>query len=124
MQVILNKQGYVEAYALVGEFSTSSVTVNEPENLSDFEENYRSYYLSNGNMLIKSDDKQNEMNNERELVALRNMRKKVCFPYINRGELWYGTLTENQKEELNAWYHAWLDITETRMAPVAPEWLM
>ena len=124
MQVILNEQGYVQAYALVGEFGTPSVTVNEPENLDDFENNYRSYYLSKDNVLVKSDEKQKEIETQRELVALRTRRDKECYPIINRGDLWYNRLSVEQKEELNTWYQAWLDVTETRVVPEKPEWLV
>ena len=124
MQVILNEQGYVMAYALIGGFGTPSVTVNEPENLDDFENNYRSYYLSNGNVLVKSEDKQKEIDNNRELTSLRSQREKACFPYVNRGEMWYSRLSAEQKEELGTWYQAWLDVTETKVAPEKPEWLV
>ena len=123
MQVILNEQGYVRSYALVGKFSASAVTVDEPENLADFEDNYRSYYLSNG-VLVKSGDRQLELENERALRDLRSQREKACFPYINRGYLWYSKLTEEQKVELDAWYQAWLDVTKTKVVPAVPEWLV
>lgn len=123
MQVILNEKGYVKAYALVGTFGTSSITVDEPADINDFEENYGSYHLSADNKLVKSDDKQKEINNNRQLTSLRAQREKVCFPYINRGELWYNTLSAAQKEELAAWYQAWLDVTSTMVAPDMPAWL-
>lgn len=124
MQVILNEQGYVKAYALIGGFGSPSVTVNEPENLDDFENNYRSYYLSEDNKLVKSEDKQKEIEDKRELVNLRSQREKVCFPYVNRGYLWYNRLTDVQKEELGVWYQAWLDVTDTKVVPETPEWLI
>ncbi len=124
MQVVLNEQGYVKAYALIGSFSSDFVTVNEPENIDDFENNYRSYYLSDGNILIKSDDKLKEIETERELFGLRSQREKTCFPYINRGALWYSKLSDEQIDELDAWYQAWLDVTETKAVPEAPEWLV
>lgn len=124
MQVILNEQGYVEAYALVGEFGTPSVTVNEPENIDDFENDYRSYYISKDNILVKSDDKQKEITYQRELTNLRTKREKECFPYVNRGYLWYNKLTNAQKSELDSWYQAWLDVTDTKVVPANPEWLM
>lgn len=123
MQIILNEQGYVEAYALVGEFGSASVTVDEPENIDDFERNYCSYCLSEDNKLVKNDDKQKEIEDNRILKDLRSQREKMCFPYINRGELWYNRLTAEQKTELGIWYHAWLDVTETKVVPVTPEWL-
>ena len=124
MQVILNEQGYVKAYALIGSFGSDFVIVNEPENLGDFEENYHSYYLSKGNILIKNDDKQKEIEEQRELTYLRTQREKVCFPYINRGSLWYSKLTDEQMSELHTWYQAWLDVTETKIIPDNPDWLM
>ena len=56
MQVILNEQGYVKAYAFIGDFGTNSVTVNEPEDLHDFEMNHRSYHIVNG-LLVKNGDR-------------------------------------------------------------------
>ena len=54
---------------------------------------------------------------------LRYMRETQCFPIINRGALWYDRLTAEQKEELNIWYQAWLDVTETKIIPDKPIWL-
>jgi hypothetical protein len=124
MQVILNEQGFVDAYALIGTFGSASIAVNEPENLVDFENNYNSYYLSAGNVLVKNENRQKEIEEEQELSILRSMRENVCFPYINRGYLWYSKLTDSQKEELDVWYQAWLDVTETKVIPEKPEWLM
>ena len=123
MQVILNEQGYVKAYALIGSFGEPSIEVAEPENLDDFENNYHSYCLSNDNVLVKNDDKQQELENERELHDLRSQREKVCYPIINRGALWYQMLSDEQKDELNVWYQAWLDVTTTKVIPEAPKWL-
>lgn len=55
---------------------------------------------------------------------LRLMREKLCFPYINRGELWYNRLTAEQKAELEVWYQEWLDVTVTLTIPSKPEWLV
>ena len=123
MQVIFNEDGYVHAYALIGGFGSDSVTVSNPENIDDFENNYHSYYLSKDNILVKSDDRQKEIEEQTELAHLRSQREKDCFPYINRGYLWYNSLSEKQKTELDSWYQAWLDVTETKVAPEKPEWL-
>lgn len=122
MRVILNEQGYVHEYAFIGEFGTPSLVVDEPEDIVDFENNYGSYYLSNG-MLVKSTDKQMELEDEELLHDLRSQREQDCFSYINRGYLWYSKLTDAQKEELSSWYQAWLDVTETKQVPKAPDWL-
>ena len=56
-------------------------------------------------------------------VALRLAREVECFKFVNRGPLWYSTLSEDQQEELSSWYRAWLDVTETGQVPTKPEWL-
>ena len=58
-----------------------------------------------------------------ELSELRRRREEECFSVINRGELWYGRLTVPQKVELEQWYDAWLNATETKVVPNKPEWL-
>lgn len=54
---------------------------------------------------------------------LRDLRERECFSIINRGSLWYATLTDEQVEELNVWYNKWLDVTETLEVPEKPKWL-
>ena len=61
---------------------------------------------------------------EEEIVEqLRYKREDECFSLINRGQLWYDTLTPEQYAELQKWYKDWLDITETKIIPEKPEWL-
>lgn len=58
-----------------------------------------------------------------EVNAIRERRKNECFSVINRGELWYSRLTEEQKQELEVWYQDWLDAPQTKTIPVAPTWI-
>lgn len=60
---------------------------------------------------------------EKELGKLRSRRESECFSIVNRGEPWYRRLTEEQKLELDSWYAAWLDVTETKVIPEKPGWL-
>ena len=60
---------------------------------------------------------------EQELEELRQQREVECFSVINRGQLWYNTLTAKQFDELQVWYKAWLDVTETKIIPEKPTWL-
>lgn len=60
---------------------------------------------------------------EKQIEALRNKREAECFTIVNRGQLWYNSLTDEQINELNIWYQAWLDVTETLTEPEKPEWL-
>lgn len=55
---------------------------------------------------------------------LRVQREDECFPIINRGQLWYDNLSDDQLQELNEWYRAWLDVTETKTVPIKPSWLV
>ena len=57
------------------------------------------------------------------IIALRKERERICFPIINRGKVWYDTLTYEQLAELKKWYHDWLSVTETRRIPITPKWL-
>lgn len=60
---------------------------------------------------------------ETTLDILRRQREIECFDIVNRGAVWYNTLTAEQKQELAEWYRAWLDVTETRKIPQRPSWL-
>ncbi len=74
------------------------------------------YHIENGQVILGISD-------EEVLEELRDRREFECFPIINRGQLWYNTLTTEQIEELNDWYQAWLDVTETKIVPEKPSWL-
>lgn len=64
-----------------------------------------------------------EVTDGRRKEEIRIRRELECFPIINRGLLWYETLTKEQLDELRVWYQAWLDATETLIIPDKPEWL-
>lgn len=59
-----------------------------------------------------------------ELNELRARREDECFQIINRGQLWYDKLLQEQRVQLNAWYQSWLDVTMTRIIPTKPSWLV
>ena len=46
-----------------------------------------------------------------------------CFSVVNRGWIWYSTLTLSQWRELRNWYIAWLKVTETMTPPERPSWV-
>lgn len=58
-----------------------------------------------------------------DLLHMRNIRRDTVFPIINRGKLWYDSLSPKQLEELTAWYNAWLVFTDTNIIPKSPTWL-
>ena len=63
------------------------------------------------------------INEKESLDVLRKKREEICFPIINRGKLWYDSLSSEQYQELKDWYKKWLDVTETNIIPETPEWL-
>lgn len=76
----------------------------------------------NSNLTFNS-DKYNERKESVKIEELRQRRASECFPIINRGQLWYDTLTEEQKAELKKWYGAWLNVTDTLAIPSKPDWI-
>ena len=72
-----------------------------------------------------------EPTNDDVLRDLRNRREYECFEFVNRVVLWYNTLTEEQRLELDRWYKEWLDVTDKyeegidieSIIPKKPEWL-
>lgn len=88
----------------------------------DFEENAFFYKYKDGSFIFDAEYKAKQEHDQ--LVSeIRYHRDEICFPVINRGGLWYDMLTEGQKEELKAWYTAWLDAPKTLKEPEMPTWL-
>lgn len=88
----------------------------------DFLINYQAYKF-NGNKIERDDEQAVIVQDENEKELLRVRRLKECFPIINRGDMWYSTLSEEQRTELGVWYQGWLDVTETKIVPEMPSWL-
>ena len=122
MQVRLNEDGFVNSYAEIGGL-LDGVEIEPPDDLDHFEVNFKAYKADNG-ILIYDEGKDAILKSEAYIADLRNQRQYQCFPYINRGELWYETLSETEVAELDAWYKAWLDVTETLVIPEKPAWLI
>lgn len=88
----------------------------------DFLMNYQAYKYD-GNKIERDDEQAVIVQDENEKELLRVRRLKECFPIINRGDMWYSTLSEDQRTELGVWYQEWLDVTETKIVPNMPSWL-
>ena len=121
MKVLLNEQGYVGSYALEGELVDALETA-EPNDLSHLEKHFTSYRMRDGT-LVFDEGKDAQAQSEAAKAEYRRRRELECFPIINRGQLWYDTLSEGQLSELKNWYQAWLDGTNTQTIPEKPEWL-
>lgn len=121
MKVLLSEEGYVVSFALEGEL-LDAVETAEPDDPSHFEEHFTAYRVRDGT-LVFDDARAAAEQDEAAKDAYRKQREIECFPVINRGPLWYDTLTEEQLSELKTWYRAWLDGTNTQTIPEKPEWL-
>lgn len=71
-----------------------------------------------------TEDQLTEIENSRMRVKIAKGRAE-CFDIINRGKLWYDSLTAIQLTELNVWYQEWLDIPDKPLdyIPVKPSWI-
>jgi hypothetical protein len=66
----------------------------------------------------------NEVTRLEKIDTFRKKRSSECFSVINRGSLWYDSLSDSQKQELKVWYNEWLDVTKTLVEPKKPDWLI
>lgn len=110
----------VEGYINVGKPCKKKGT--ELIKVDDIPDNWQYCKYENNQFILDEAYKQNKIEKE-ELNNIRIQREIECFPYINRGNLWYSKLTEEQSQELDAWYQEWLDAPDTRKLPSRPTWL-
>lgn len=114
MKIKINESGYVESPYIRDATIELEVTDEQLEQISTFGFNTNWRYV-NGEFVLESlmDDN-----------SLRERRQRECFNILdNRSQLWWNKLTEIQREEIEAWYEAWLEVTETKVIPEKPSWL-
>lgn len=121
MKIKTDSGGFIESYATIGDI-LESTDIEDPADIDHFERNYRAYRIKDGK-LVFDESQATALQNEAENAQLRIERDAECFSVINRGWLWYDTLTEKQTKELRKWYKDWLDVTETKKKPDKPSWL-
>lgn len=83
--------------------------------------------IENGQLVVVNKNLTAEQLQEVEQIELNNLRAKreeECFSIVNRGQLWYNKLTQDQLTQLNTWYQSWLDVTATKVIPTKPSWLV
>ncbi len=122
MKILIDENKYLTCFCVDAELN-GGIEVNTPEDIDIFADEFRAYKYDNGQLTLDP-IKLDELNNERLMDDLRHKRERKCFTYVNRGELWYSRLSDIQKEELSAWYQAWLDVTTTKIIPNKPDWLI
>lgn len=121
MQIKLNEKGFITDFAIVGTIE-GGIEVNEPKDIDRFMEHFTAYKVKNNAPDFDSEE-DNKIETENTKQALRQRRQTECFSYVNRGQLWYATLSAKQLAELTLWYKAWLNVTETMSVPERPAWL-
>lgn len=121
MKILIDENKYLTCFCIDAELE-NGIEVADPNDLESFIDTFRAYKYEDGNLVL-DENKLRSVNDERIADELRFKRQKACFSIINRGELWYSRLTAGQKEELDAWYQAWLDVTDTKVLPDTPTWL-
>lgn len=121
MKVLLDEKGYVSSFAIEGEL-VGGLDLPEPEDIALFLEHFDAYKVQSDRLFF-DESQLAALNEESEKDTLRQRRQTECFSFVNRGQLWYATLTVKQIAELTAWYTAWLKVTETKVVPERPAWL-
>lgn len=122
MKILIDENKYLTCFCIDAELE-NGIEVADPDDLESFIDTFRAYKYEGGNLVL-DESKLQSVNDAHLVDELRFKRHKACFPYINRGEMWYSRLSADQKNELSVWYQAWLDVTSTKVIPEKPEWLI
>ena len=120
MKVTFDENGYVNGWCMVGD--NGGEEFDPPEDFDTFLDRFESFKLADGKLIFDA-DKDDAVRLETEKTSLRARREKDCFSVVNRGWLWYSTLTLAQWRELRTWYISWLKVTETMTPPERPSWV-
>ena len=122
--VLIDENNYITGWSEDFFVEENSIAVEVDEEIfEDFELYFDGYQAVEGTVVKDTEAYQISVNNRLKDVY-RYEREMEVFPIINRGEAWYRTLTEEQKNELQIWYEAWLNVTDTLEPPQKPEWIV
>lgn len=114
-KVYINNLGYLEGPSVTGPYTELEIDDITDQQLSSWPLGYIWRY--------NKETKKFNLEVTYDEADFRILRENECFSIINRSFMWYLNLTDAQKIELQEWYQAWLDITETKSIPQKPEWL-
>ena len=86
--------------------------------------------VRNGKLVVEKSIVDLNTLKEIEFANIRQKRETMCFSIVNRGQLWYNKLSQDQIKELDSWYNDWLNITLTYneetgdfIIPETPSWI-
>ena len=122
MKILIDENKYLTCFCIDAELN-GGIEVETPKDIDAFIDVFTAYRYDNGNLVLDQ-SRLDDLDAERINNNLRHQRDKVCFPYINLGYILYNKLTDAQKNELDVWYQAWLDVTDTMVVPETPVWLV
>ena len=120
MKVTFDENGFVSGWCMVGD--NGGEEYDPPEDFDGFLDRFDVFKLVDGK-LVRDVEKEEADRLETELAALRERRETECFSVVNRGWIWYSSLTLAQWRELRTWYLAWLNVTVTKNIPERPSWI-
>lgn len=115
MKAILDDKGFITSFALEGEIA-DGIELANPEDIDHFLAHWQSYQAQDAKAHF-DEEQDTALAEKTEKETLRQRRQTECFTFVNRGQLWYATLSVKQLAELAAWYTAWLKVTETKNIP-------
>jgi len=99
-------------------------TVEERNNI--LEQTSYEDFATKPKLALDSNNKLKVINEEKTIEEKQEYirrHRKECFNIVNRGNTWFNSLNEVQKEEIQIWYQAWLDAPDTLVIPSKPIWL-
>ena len=121
MKITTDEQGFVRCFAYVGDL-LNSLEVPEPEDIDLFLRQFYAFRYQDGHLIYDAEAYERHVTEETK-EEYRQRREKECFSVVNRGWIWYSSLTLSQWRELRSWYLAWLNVTDTKVIPERPAWL-
>ena len=121
MQVICDERGFVQSFAFVGNL-VDGVEVAQPDDLCLFADQFFAFRFEEGKLIHDANEYAKHQTEELK-ADYRKRRETECFSVINRGQLWYESVSVEQLLELRSWYKSWLDVTDTMAVPDKPVWL-
>lgn len=121
MRITTDEHGFVQCFAYVGDL-VGGIDVPDPEDVELFLHQFYAFQYQDGKLIYNNDAYEAHVTEELK-TEYRRRRETECFAVVNRGQLWYETISLQQILELRAWYKAWLNVTETMVVPDKPSWL-
>lgn len=124
IEVVLTNEGYVSLFNLDVDqtYMQNSILVEDDVDREHFITNSIFYKIID-NHLVFDENKKAKADYKFRINTIRMRRQVECFSVVDRSQLWYNSLTNEQKAELQEWYEAWLVAPDTLVIPTKPDWV-